>query len=365
MRTRPLLCFCLLAAVAPVAQAQITITETDLRTLFTERLTLATYTATDLNGLQALADAVGSDDQHFDVGIVEYIASPQYTVERVTCSLDLPGCDDPDFIQADYITRAVHPGGAADSVGVSFAQLNEEGLYLLGGASRGDFDDTIPGLEEVYFKFKPSLLTIKLPLTLGTEWTAIAQIEGPDFGGEDVVFMLEETNLAEAWGTLETPQGSARTIKVRTRSVSSITFGGETLSDTSYSITFYTQTQLTASLDLDDQGNVIAASYSTLNDPSVATVPDAEVPGVIALGQNYPNPFNPTTTITFTLREPRPVTLTVFDLLGREVAVLVDGMRPAGAHQVDWQAANAPSGLYLYRLTTGDVSITRPMTLLK
>lgn len=90
-----------------------------------------------------------------------------------------------------------------------------------------------------------------------------------------------------------------------------------------------------------------------------------EVPAQIALHQNHPNPFNPSTQIGFTLTEAQHVRLTVFDLLGREVAVLAHGVRPAGTHDVTWEATHMPSGLYLYRLEAGAQSQTRQMVLLK
>ena len=92
---------------------------------------------------------------------------------------------------------------------------------------------------------------------------------------------------------------------------------------------------------------------------------DDELPGRFALEQNYPNPFNPTTKIAYELGAPSAVQLTVFDVLGRQVATLVDGPQPAGAHDVVFEASNLPSGLYLYRLEAGGQTLTRSMLLLK
>jgi hypothetical protein len=86
------------------------------------------------------------------------------------------------------------------------------------------------------------------------------------------------------------------------------------------------------------------------------------------LAQNYPNPFNPSTVIGFRVSGAdggTPLRLAVYDVIGREVAVLVDGMMPAGAHQVAFDAGNLSSGIYLYRLETGGRTYTRRMILLK
>ncbi|MBR9979114.1 MAG: T9SS type A sorting domain-containing protein [Bacteroidetes bacterium] len=86
-------------------------------------------------------------------------------------------------------------------------------------------------------------------------------------------------------------------------------------------------------------------------------------PGVFALEQNYPNPFNPSTTLTFTLPSSSDVTLTVFDALGRQVAVIVDGYRSAGTHHVSFDASRLPSGSYHAVLRSGDNKASIRMTL--
>ena len=90
-----------------------------------------------------------------------------------------------------------------------------------------------------------------------------------------------------------------------------------------------------------------------------------EVPGSISLNQNYPNPFNPATTIQYSLPESERVTLSVYDMLGREMAVIVNEMKAAGVHTARWDASGASSGIYMYVLQTDDFRTTRKMTLMK
>ncbi len=92
-----------------------------------------------------------------------------------------------------------------------------------------------------------------------------------------------------------------------------------------------------------------------------------EVPNRYALDQNYPNPFNPATTIRFSLAQVEPVTLTVYNVLGQQVATLLDGQQmTAGQHQVAFDAGELASGVYLYRLQAGaSYTQTRRMLLLK
>ncbi|MCG2591128.1 T9SS type A sorting domain-containing protein, partial [Rhodohalobacter sulfatireducens] len=86
------------------------------------------------------------------------------------------------------------------------------------------------------------------------------------------------------------------------------------------------------------------------------------VPDDFTLAQNYPNPFNPTTVISYQLPVSSEVRLEVYDMLGRNVATLVDGQVSAGRHTVNFDARNLSSGVYLYRLQAGSQIMTRKLT---
>jgi glucuronoarabinoxylan endo-1,4-beta-xylanase len=84
-----------------------------------------------------------------------------------------------------------------------------------------------------------------------------------------------------------------------------------------------------------------------------------------ALGQNYPNPFNPITVVSSQLPGASDVRLTVYDLLGREVAVLFDGHRAAGSYRDTFDGSGLASGVYIYRLTAGSYVDSRKALLMK
>jgi hypothetical protein len=96
-----------------------------------------------------------------------------------------------------------------------------------------------------------------------------------------------------------------------------------------------------------------------------ADVGGNEGPLWFALQQNWPNPFNPTTSIRFTLPRSAGVLLKVFDLVGREVATLVDEVKPAGSHTVKFDGSGLASGTYVYRIEAGSFVATRKLTLVK
>jgi hypothetical protein len=88
-------------------------------------------------------------------------------------------------------------------------------------------------------------------------------------------------------------------------------------------------------------------------------------PREMHLCQNYPNPFNPRTVIQYSLSEPGNVNVRVFNVMGTEIASLVDGWQHTGVHRVAWDARGKPSGMYYYRLQTARLVETRTMLLLK
>ncbi len=107
------------------------------------------------------------------------------------------------------------------------------------------------------------------------------------------------------------------------------------------------------------------------NKPVWGTCPDATsieaegIPIVFSLGQNYPNPFNPSTVIEYQLPVNSEVSIEVYNLLGRRVATLVNERKPAGHHNVTFDASGLSSGVYVYRIRSGEFVQTRKMMLVK
>ena len=99
---------------------------------------------------------------------------------------------------------------------------------------------------------------------------------------------------------------------------------------------------------------------------SVTSVSDRqEIRGKFELYQNYPNPFNPSTTINYQISTAGIVSLKVYDILGREVAVLVNEEKPAGSYKVEFNAGNLSSGIYFYKLRTNNYTKIMKLVLIK
>ena len=132
----------------------------------------------------------------------------------------------------------------------------------------------------------------------------------------------------------------------------------------------YDDNQLPSSVSLSysTQSSVSAnASFSLSPDENITAVKES-TPAVTTsykLNQNYPNPFNPSTIISYSVPNQSKVTLKVYNILGSEVATLVDETKPAGNYNVTFNAARLSSGVYFYQLKAGNFVSTKKLMLLK
>ena len=126
--------------------------------------------------------------------------------------------------------------------------------------------------------------------------------------------------------------------------------------------------QLVLSATNDDMAHQTCEVWSNtwIGDQATMVSTDEDiVVNEFALHQNYPNPFNPQTTIKFSLPESQLVNLSVYNMLGQQVMTLVDRELPAGYHTAKWYAGDIASGVYIYKLTSGNKSLTQKMLLMK
>lgn len=108
-----------------------------------------------------------------------------------------------------------------------------------------------------------------------------------------------------------------------------------------------------------------AVSLNVTVTPVSGITATGEIPSVFSLSQNYPNPFNPITKISFALPKSEFVNLSVYDLSGKLVSELVNGQMQAGNYSTSWDAAGISSGVYFYKITAGEFSSVKKLTLIK
>ena len=136
-------------------------------------------------------------------------------------------------------------------------------------------------------------------------------------------------------------------------------------------------TDVANSIAVDVSGNVYVTDYSNGSGTAVdyATIKysqlvgfqpiSSEIPDMFSLSQNYPNPFNPSTNINFSIPKSSFVTLKVFNIMGKEISSLVNENLNPGVYSFDFNAEDLASGIYFYKLTAGEFSEVKKMTMIK
>jgi hypothetical protein len=143
--------------------------------------------------------------------------------------------------------------------------------------------------------------------------------------------------------------------------------GSEWQNATRQDFTFDSQGNLTEELDRTwgDTDWVYSQRYMYTYQPLTAVKESRTLPERFSLSDNFPNPFNPSTQVRYTVGKRTYVTLKIFDVIGREVATLVNGWVEPGEHHAIWKAGGVSSGVYFYKIVAGNFVQTKKMTLVR
>ncbi len=226
--------------------------------------------------------------------------------------------------------------------------------------------------------FNPGLDGLRFPLNNTSAWTQTSQTLTFELVSAGITTPVPFTYdfRVDGFGSVVTPAGTAQVLRLRQTASATISLAGIPISTTAINLLFINQNgQALASIIETRLGlppglpiqtpPPFSASYSTYGALSVRELAVPR-PTDFSLEQNYPNPFNPSTTIRFSLPTAQTVSLKVYDLLGREVASLLNNERKAaGSYEATFNATALTSGIYIYRLEAGSFSQTRKMMLVK
>jgi len=221
----------------------------------------------------------------------------------------------------------------------------------------------------------------------GNAWTAVLEeeISPIKFSTVDPALLfttgtdgvLKSTDLGETWENILT--GDFRCVEIKKDDSSEVFAGsaaGEIYRSTDGGINWHIYNNTFSQLPVNDLFSmpdcdtlVVGTSFGVFKvyDSFLLDIEEqhTNVPGRFELHQNYPNPFNPSTTIRFEIPDGGVVNLSVFDLLGREIATLVNEKLDPGSHAREWDAGSVPSAVYFYRLISNGFSRTKQMVLIK
>lgn len=246
------------------------------------------------------------------------------------------------------------------------------GTNLLNPGNAGD-GQTPFGTAVLRTSNTPNDIFYQLPLTLGTTW-ASTYVESLSVTIGGITFFSQVTNhsithTVDAHGNLTLPGtfGTHQSLRIRNDDRTSGATTGRTISY-QFIARNAASVQVAAADTLQPNTGTIninrnATSWSGPL-PTDVRLSD-NVPAEFALMQNYPNPFNPSTTITYQVAVTGRVSLKAYNLLGQEIATLVNEVKSPGTYALKWNAEGIPSGIYFYKMQSGSFSATRRMMVLK
>lgn len=185
----------------------------------------------------------------------------------------------------------------------------------------------------------------------------------------DYTWMLDRSNGDFSNPIASIPTGNANEISTSYREIinilgdASVTFDSDL--PMKWTVKAYSKTVEKLASNVNHLTFIKRKESDILDEPDPGSDPEPIFPEQTELRQNYPNPFNPVTTIRFYLSEESNVSLEIFDMSGTRVAIIESGMKERGYHVVRFNASNLASGVYIYRLKTNNLEVTKKMTLVK
>jgi len=329
--------------------------------------TLQTFESrTDTAGIRALINRSGAN-QTWDLraGGRVFVSTPpadlRYLAPSSISGVTVPG--------ANLVVRTGFVG--SDTAVVLFANLSDSELQNI---SVGSVLARTNAFLATTFTNTPPIPTLRFPLTSTSTWSGSSQNSVQVPGSGPLVTNVNYTYTVDGWGTLITPANPAGVQVLRLRSTVVGSVVGLPLPPSTSAVYTFLDANATALAVIEDApvlpisipgvASGMSVSYSTFTPLAVREL-GGEKPTTFTLEQNYPNPFNPSTLIRYSLPSTEQVSLKVFDMLGREVAVLVNVRQAAGRYEVSFNATGLPTGLYFYRLQAGSYSETRKMMLVR
>ena len=209
-----------------------------------------------------------------------------------------------------------------------------------------------------------------LPLTYGTNWISVTNDTSDQIGFKTITNDSTWNNV-DAYGILRLPMGDIECLRLRAKSkeITESSFNGSPLGppDTTIQVSYiwFSKNHLHTFIVDIFENNLGEVSMSLAGTATSIEEYIGLIPQEYRLEQNYPNPFNPTTAISYSLKNPGNVSLKVIDVLGREVATLIDERKNNGTYLIQFDGSNLPSGVYFYRIEAGNFVETKKMLLMK
>lgn len=346
-----------IALLSTAAVAQITITSSDVQSFYSAgkswRTVFVNTPSTTMN-----VGAASSSAQTWALPALKY--SDSLRVDYLLPS-NTPYAS--SYPRATIGRRSIISSGGFTVTVYEYMRITTDSLIDLGTATRSQGQ----GVDNATFEQK-NRLEVRLPLTYGM--TNVKRDSSSSGGGG---YTIQQTNQeVDCYGSITTPVGTYQVLRMKETEINRQVFPGlPTTADTSVSFTWIAKEGVLVGVDASSSRQTSGtipiqdASYQFFNPAVGISNASPTVPITPALNQNYPNPFNPATSISYEIPTSGFVTLTVYDILGKQVARLVDGIQSAGSHTVRFDGSSLRSGVYFYRIQNGAFVDTKKFILIK
>jgi hypothetical protein len=332
--------------------AQITITDTDVSNVFSPGNSVTIH-STDVTSFD-IGSAGGGNSWDFS-GLQSTETYDFMTIDPATS----PYIN--EFAGANIAIYAQENFQGTPAEAWSYFNLSSSAFANMGQAITSN---SFPGIL-ITSKNNPASIEIKLPMTYNTTWSQ-SYVNTYSMTG----LPPSQTNysidvVVDAWGTMTLPGGSSfEALRIRESTISngSTTVQYLFLAKNGASV----RVACDASNPNPPNSGVIATEWYDWNLSYLSDVEQISgLPSDFKLTQNYPNPFNPSTKIEYSIPQESFVQLKVYDILGNEVATIVNEEQNAGTYRADFNAQNLASGFYIAKLQAGNYTKSIKMTLLK
>ncbi|MBP1648224.1 MAG: Por secretion system C-terminal sorting protein [Bacteroidetes bacterium] len=354
-----------LAFAGSQAVAQITISADDITGQFSADSTRRYFDTTTTTQV-SIGDTAGATVWDFSLLRQDSSWTIQYVQPATTpFTADFPAASHAQ--KSDLTLTDVLPGVNATGTAYEYYKLDD---YFVDFGIKGT--GTVGGLISgtVVWTKVPADTLYKLPFTLGTQWgstdSAITSIEVTGFYSSRTAKYESWDIVVDAYGVMTLPDATVHdALRIRKTPRPPAT-GTVSYSFVARDGAYVNFSALDAGAPLTGTVNIKNITWGpTVFDPPNAVASAPMGPDKFSLAQNFPNPFNPSTVIRYGLPGQSQVRLEIYNLIGQQVATLVNASQDAGYHEVQFSGANLPSGLYFYRLTAGGFVLTKKMMLTK
>jgi hypothetical protein len=354
-----------------VIYPQITITQSDFTSIYSIGGTSTSFADTSKETVN-IGQPGGGNNWDFSGYAADYILEIAFVSPSATPYADSFATSN----IANYIQQFLDLGEGTTTATESWSYFNSNDGSNAGTISEIVFTDSSGtyNSKSVTHHYPP-FIEYDFPLTFDKMWTAKDSSETINMsdgvaGPVSITTTVYNMHI-DAWGTMTMPSGRVvDALRSREQETSTSYFFGVPIG-TSTSVTYFFMTKSGESFSVlaDDEDPPTSGSITGLiawaNDEVTNVEKLESVPTEFSLKQNYPNPFNPTTNIEYSILRESNVKLTIFDLLGNEVAELINESQTPGNYTLKFDGSDLASGTYLVKLNAGEFNEVRKIMLLK